>query len=203
MAALAARQHAVFELAQLRELGLSASAVRNRAAAGRLHRIHRGVYSLVPPKLLSREGRWMAAVLACGRGAALPHRSAAALLGLRATNRARIDVTVPARGTRKHPGVDVHRSTTLTPSDVTHIRNIPCTTIARTQLDIAEMIDRRGLERVFDQAEILQLLDRKAIEDQLARNATRSGRARIQAVLDQHRAGTTAARASWRSGFWR
>lgn len=85
VARLAARQHVVFSLAQLVELGLAPRAVQQRAATGRLHRIHRGVYSLVPSELLGWRGRYLAAVLACGPGAVLSHRSAAHLLGLRPT----------------------------------------------------------------------------------------------------------------------
>ena len=72
--ALALGQHAVFGLDQLRELGLTSSAVRERARASRLHRIHHAVYSLVPRDLLKREGLYMAAVLALrtGRGPLAP-----------------------------------------------------------------------------------------------------------------------------------
>jgi hypothetical protein len=66
---LASRQHGIFALDQLNSAGLSARAVQHRAQAGRLHRIHVGVYSLVAPRLLTREGWWMAAVLAAGPGA--------------------------------------------------------------------------------------------------------------------------------------
>ena len=191
LAALAAVQHVVFDLAQLRDLGLSAAGVRKRAAGGRLHRIYRGVYSLVPPRLLPREGWWMAAVLACGPGAVLSHRSAAALLGLRPTSRARIDVTVPARSAREHAGIEVHRSTTLTEADTTRVQNIPCTTVARTQLDIAEVVNRRGVERAFDQAEILEVFDLRALEDQLARNPQRRGAEVVRSVLAEHYAGST------------
>ena len=59
---MAGRQHGVVALPQLRELGLSATAVRSRVAAGRLHRIHRGVFAVGTPAL-SAEGRWLAAVL--------------------------------------------------------------------------------------------------------------------------------------------
>jgi len=191
LAALASTQHTVFELGQLRDLGLTAAGVRKRAATGRLHRIHHRVYSLVPPKLLSREGRWMAAVLACGPGAVLSHRSAAALLELRGTNRARIDVTVPTRSYREHRGIDLHRSTTLRPNDTTVEQNIPCTTVARTQLDLAEVINRRGLERAFDQAEAMDAFDLRALEDQLERNSTRRGAAVVRAVLAEHYIGST------------
>jgi predicted transcriptional regulator of viral defense system len=85
LAAIASRQNGVFSLAQLEDLGLSASAVRKRAATGRLHRVHRGVYTLTPAELPTRDGRFMAAVLACGPGAVLSRRSAAALHGLRAS----------------------------------------------------------------------------------------------------------------------
>jgi hypothetical protein len=191
VAALAGVQHAVFDLRQLRGLGLTAGAIRKRAAAGRLHRVYRSVYSLVPVGLLSREGHWMAAVLACGPGAVLSHRSAAALLGLRPTKRARIDVTVPWRSAREHPRIEVHRSTTLTAADTTRQSNIPCTTVARTQLDLADVIGRRPLERAFDQAENLQVFDLRAIEDQLARNPFRPGARVIRSVLAEHYAGST------------
>src|SRR5271170_5915081 len=82
ISSLAALQHGVFALAHLIAIGLSPGAVRKRVAAGRLHRIHQGVYALTPPTLLSRNGRLMAAVLACGVGAALCHCSAGALLEL-------------------------------------------------------------------------------------------------------------------------
>ncbi len=94
--AVAGPQHAVIELDQLSALGLSQSAVHKRAATGRLHRVYTRVYSLVPPPLLTGKGRWMAAVLACGPGAALSYASAAALLELRRSDAVYIDVTVPA-----------------------------------------------------------------------------------------------------------
>ena len=95
IAELANAQHAVFGLDQLRELGLGTRAVQHRASAGRLHRIHKTVYSLVPKALLKREGLYMAAVLACGPGAVLSHRSAAVLHQLRDWGYTSIEVTVP------------------------------------------------------------------------------------------------------------
>ncbi len=184
----------MFGLEQLAELGLTPRTVQKRAAAGRLHRIHHGVYSLVPPKLLTRDGLWMAAVLACGPSGVLSHRSAAALLELRAWGHTKIEVTVPSRTTRQRPGIAVHRSTTLRPADTTRVRNIPCTTVSRTQLDVAEVLDRRSVERVLDQAEILEVLDVTALQNQLSHNPTRRGTPRIRAVLEDHRAGSTA---SW------
>jgi very-short-patch-repair endonuclease len=191
LVALAVRQRGVFGVDQIAELGLSASAARARVASGRLHRIHHSVYSLVPLTLLGRNGRYMAAVLACGPDAALSYRCAAALHEIRGTARAKIDVTVRGRSHRKHAGLDVHRSTTLTAADVTVVHGIPCTTVARTILDLAQVIKGRPLERALDQAQILGLLDLTALLDQIKRNKARPAAKRLQAVLEQHYIGST------------
>lgn len=137
---LAKVQHLVFSLAQLVELGLTRSGVHKRVEASRLHRIHQAVYSLVPAPCLTREGRWMAAVLACGDGAVLSHRTAAALHELRSTARVKIGVTVPRRSARRHTGVQIHRSITLTDADITTVNGIPCTTVARVFLELGSVL---------------------------------------------------------------
>ena len=191
VAELASAQHGVFGLGQLRALGMSTRVVNRRATTGRLHRIHQTVYSLVPRELLKREGLWMAAVLACGPDAVLSHRSAAALLELRDWGWTKIEVTVPRRSARRHEGVAVHRSTKLTAKDVTVVNNIPRTSAARTLLDLAEVVTMRQLERSFDQAEIAEVFDLKAIQDQLARNPTRAGAKAVREVLETHYIGKT------------
>ncbi len=144
----------------------------------------------------------MAAVLAGGPGAALSHRSAARLHQLRNFGYYRIEVTVPKRSPRTHPGVAVHTSTTLTADDVTVVNNIPVTTIARTLLDLGEVITQRQLERSFDQADILEVLDGRAINDQLARNPTRPGASAIRRVLAEHYIGSTRPRTSSKRCSW-
>ena len=74
IAQIARAQHGLVALPQLVELGLSPRAVSDRVAAGRLHRIHRGVFA-VGHRRLTREGRWMSAVLAAGPRSALSHRA--------------------------------------------------------------------------------------------------------------------------------
>jgi hypothetical protein len=184
-------QHGVIALHQLRALGLSARTVQSRVAAGRLHRIHRGVYSLVPRKLLTREGLYMAAVLACGPGAALSHRSAARLHGLRNYGYRRIEVTVPKRSTRTHSGVAVHTSTTLTELDVAIVNAIPTTTVARTLFDLGDAIAPRQLERAFDQADAMNALYIPEINDQLTRNPTRPAAKAVKHLLKTHYIGST------------
>src|SRR5690242_15791751 len=90
---LARRQHGVLTRRDLLGLGYSDEAIKHRLRKGRLHRIVPGVYA-VGRRHLSREGRWMTAVLACGPGAALSHRSAAALWGFGKEHSDYIDVSV-------------------------------------------------------------------------------------------------------------
>jgi predicted transcriptional regulator of viral defense system len=191
VAALGAGQHAVFGLDQLVRVGLSSSAVRKRAASGRLHRIYTAVYSLVPRELLTRRGHWMAAALACGPGAVVSHRTAAVLHGLLEYNGAKTDVTVPGRHSHRRGHIVAHSSRNLTPADVTVEDGIPCTTVARTLFDLADVVERRRLERAFDQAEIMGAFDLVAIEDQLRRNPTRPGVRKVRALLDEHYVGST------------
>src|SRR4051795_12543484 len=80
LAELARRQHGVVARRQLLARGFTASAIARRVAAQRLQPVHSGVYAVGHP-LLSHYGRWMAAVLACGPGAALGYGSAGAVVG--------------------------------------------------------------------------------------------------------------------------
>jgi predicted transcriptional regulator of viral defense system len=94
---LARRQHGVVSHGQLVELGLGTSSIGDWAKRGRLHRIHRGVYALRYPTL-TRNGRFMAAVLACGERAALSHFSAAVLWGMLNGGGGKIHVTATRAG---------------------------------------------------------------------------------------------------------
>jgi predicted transcriptional regulator of viral defense system len=182
---LAAAQHRVVSLPQLKALGLSASAVRNRIAVGRLRRLHREVYSM-GLTALSVEATYMAAVLACGEEAVLSHRSAADHLGLRPCNRATVDVSVPGRIGKERSGIDVHRATGLEELDVERTDGIPCTTVARTLLDLAATIDRTALERAVEQAEKLRIFDLAAVVEVAQRANHRRGATNLQAVLETY-----------------
>jgi very-short-patch-repair endonuclease len=171
---------------QIEALGLTATAVRSRAARGRLYRLYRGVYSLVPPHQLKPPGHWMAAVLACGPGAVLSHRSAAKAHELRGSQRSRIDVTTRAgtRG-RRIRGIDAHSAATLTTADITTVGVVPVTSVARTVLDLAAVTDRRTTELVVEQAIVLGSFDLHAFNDVLARNPTHAGVPHVVAVLER------------------
>jgi hypothetical protein len=112
IARLATIQHGVVSRAQLRECGLGDSAITAHCARGQLHRVHWGVYAVGHPVLAAR-GRWMGAVLAAVPGAVLSHAAAAALWELRRTAAVIVDVTVPGIGSRKRPGLRIHRARSL------------------------------------------------------------------------------------------
>jgi len=155
--------------------------------------MHRGVYA-VGHTAMRIEGRWMAATLACGPAAVLSHADAAALHGLRQSTRAVIDVTSPTRAGRSRPGIEVHAGRTLAPADRTIVRGIPCTSLARTLLDEAEVLGRRGLERICEEAEIRRIFDLRAVDDVLGRADGRHGAPVLDAVLADHRFGDTLTR---------
>ena len=148
---------------QIVELGLAANTVRARAAAGRFHRVHRGVYAVGRARLDAR-GRRMAAVLACGPGAALSHRTAADALGLLPYASALIEVSVPVPGGRSRPGMKIHRAPSLRPEHRSDVEGIPCTTPMRTLADLAAVVDARTLTRAIEAAERLRIFDGAKIE---------------------------------------
>src|SRR5205823_5583474 len=133
-------------------------------------------------RALTAQGRWLAAVLACGPDAVLSHRSAAALWDLRPTTRASIDVTAP-RTRHRRPGIDLHHSRCLEPDHRTEHRRIPCTTVARTLVDLASVVDEAGLERAWRRAEMLGILDVAAIRGVLGNGHGRPGAGRLRALL--------------------
>src|SRR4051794_32206741 len=166
LAEIAARQHGVVSIRQLAALGLDREAVRRRVADGRLHPLHRGVYAVGHTRL-TREGRWMAAVLRCGPGAALSHRSAAALWRIRPTAAALIDVTVPRnRGHKPRRGIVVHRP--RRPPVVTVRYAIAVTTPTQTLIDLSSVLPRSALERALEAAESARLLDLRSLPPRLA-----------------------------------
>jgi hypothetical protein len=140
---------------QLAGLGVSADAIEGRLRRRRLHRVHQGVYAVGAPSLTAR-GRWMAAVLAAGPGAALGHRSAAALWDLRPSASARLEVI--ARRSVARPRIEVHVAR-LQADEMTTLDRIPVTSVHRTLLDLASVLTPPQLERALERAEALRLAD--------------------------------------------
>jgi hypothetical protein len=141
--------------------------------------------------VLTREGRLLAAVLACGPGTALSHVSAAAFRELLNTAQATIDVTVSTRGGRcRRPGVRIHTTRHLDPRDVTEHNGIPITTVARTLVDLNAVVPERLVERALEQAYILRLLGPGDLEGAIERARGRKTGAIRRLIAAEHRAST-------------
>lgn len=126
--------------------------------------------------VLRPEAAWLAAVMTCGPGAALSHVSAAALHGIRRSASASAHVTVPSQNGRLHRrDVRIHRSRRLTVQDVTVHRGIPVTTVARTLLDLADMLADQPLKRAIDEAVYRRLFDLDAVRATIDRSPGRRG----------------------------
>jgi very-short-patch-repair endonuclease len=174
----------VISLGQLGSLGLTERAVHDRVEAGRLHRVHQGVYA-VGHSLLAREGRYAAAVLACGPEAVLSHRSAAELWGLREDRGGSIDVTAPHRRGRAPAGISAHRNGSVRPADRTQLHGVPCTTVPRTLLDLAGVVPVWQLRKAVTEAEVLRVLDKSAVRRLIERSPGRRGVARLRIILEE------------------
>ena len=158
IAEIAARQGGVVSRAQLVGLGLSTSGIDRRVGAGRLHRIHRGVYAVGHPQVGEVGRRW-AAVLACAPGAVLSHESAGAAWDLVRAPSGAVHVTIRPGGHRAVPGIRLHRSRSIG-REITTLEGLPVTTVARTLIDLAGSgLRARRLEALVDRAEQLHLVD--------------------------------------------
>jgi hypothetical protein len=177
----------------MRELGFTRHEIDGLVRAHWLHAVFPGVYA-VGRRSLSRKGRWMAAVLACGPGALLSHRCAGALHGIHRAAPTTIDVTVPTDRGRAINGIRTYRCRSLEPQDHAVVNGIPCTSVPLTLLDIAAVTSRRHTERACDEAEVQRLVDLQQLEDLLGRSRGRRGAATLRAILAEHAIGTTLTR---------
>ena len=181
---LAGRQHGVVARRQLQDLGFSSEATRHRIAKGRLHPIHRGVYA-VGRRELSREGRWMAAVLACGDGAVLSHDSAACLWGLQKREPAQVHVSIPRARNARPSRIRVHRRHPEALVDATTRDRIPVTSPVRTLVDLAARAERPTAEALVNQADKLDLIDPEALRAALDERDGERGAPLLREVLDR------------------
>lgn len=152
-AALSKKQFGVISLAQLRnDLQVTRSSIRTAVARGRIERLFDSAY-----RFPGAEDDWrqnaLAATLIAGSGSALSHSTAGALYHLpglepRATSihlsvPSRKSVLLPARFVLhrpRHPFLRVVRD------------GLPMTSVPRTIIDLAGMLDPRALEAVLDDA---------------------------------------------------
>jgi predicted transcriptional regulator of viral defense system len=182
---IAERQHGVITRAQLLELGFSKGAIEHRLHSGRLYRAARGVY-LVGWRRISRERRWMVAVLSCGDGAVLSHRSAGALWGFCEEHPGYIEVSVRRHCRVRVDGIRVHDRPGIWSRDITSRLGIPLTGPVKTILDLATVTGPKTLERAINEADKLNVIDADSLRRALEDHPGEPGIRQLRLVLDEH-----------------
>jgi predicted transcriptional regulator of viral defense system len=184
LAELARRQHGVVSIRQLQQLlGYSRAGVKGMVDAGRLHRIHVGVYA-VGHVDLSLHGECLAATLAVGPGALLSYYSAGWLWGIWTGSPKPVHVTaVVPRHHQAPKGVARHRARNLVEADRALVGGIPVTSVARTTLDLAWKLRGDQLARVLARAEDLGLLVLDELHAVIERNRGHHGAKRLRYAL--------------------
>ena len=183
IADLARRQHGVVARSQLLDAGITTDQLKGLLRRCHLHPLHRGVYA-VGHAYLTQEGRWLAAVLACGPGAVLSHGPAGQLLGIVSRReRFALHVSVPVRGRRGPAGIVIHSPRCLPRRDITVRNRIAATTATRTVWDLATVFTALQTRRAFEQAEKLHLLQRPRLAQLLEAAPSRKGAGTIRELL--------------------
>lgn len=178
---LAEAQHGVVSTRQLLERGIGEDAVRSRWEGRILVPLFQGVFALGHHRL-TREGRWMAAVLACGPGAVLSHGSAMELWGMRGSRGPFEVLRRSGGGHRDRPEIRLHQTRRLPKDHVTSEDGIPVTTIERTLLDMAGRLDDRQLERALVAADRSGRVRWPELQRMVARARGKKGVGRLRRV---------------------
>lgn len=194
IAELARRQYGLVSRGQLLHQGWTKEEIDWRVRAGRMHRVHDGVYA-VGHKVMPRQGLWMAAVLASGPEALLSHQTAAALWGIRGYSGGVIHVIVPHKSTSTKR---IRRHFSLVPADerAEHER-IPVTSAHRTIFDLAASEDADSVVAMIKEAEYLNRWDRLSLPDLLERYPGKRGSRNIRFALERLEEEPAGRRRSW------
>ena len=129
---------------------MSRSGIQRKITAGLWARIHLGVFLILGSPRTWRQSL-LAACLVAGPDAFASHSAAAELLGLSGVPK-RLEITVAHQRRLVVDGVVVHRTRHLDRADRCRVEGIPCTSVARTLIDLAECLQLRQLEQVLDDA---------------------------------------------------
>jgi hypothetical protein len=183
--AIAGDQAGIVARAQLERAGFDRRAIDRALRSGRLHVIHRGVYSTHAPELAGEDGLLIAALMAAGDGAVLSHGTAAWRWQLIPAPPTRIELAVPSgRGSPR--GLVLHRSR-LHPADLFLDARFPRTSVPRTLLDIAARYDQRALLKALAEAEFHH--DTRPADIQATLRRGHPGSANLRAALKAHTPG--------------
>ncbi len=127
----------------------------------------------------------MAAVLACGAGAALSHGSAAALWRIGKERGSQVDVAIRRRSDLRRPGIRAHIRLAISARDVTEHHDIPVTTPVRTLIDQATELSSNRLERMVNEADKRDVIDPETLREALDGYVGEPGVKPLRALLDR------------------
>lgn len=164
--------------------GLTRREIERRLGAGWLIRLYDGVYA-VGHSALTDKSHLIAAVYACGPEALAGYRSAGAMWAVSRRSQ-RIEVTAP-RGRKPKKGITLHRSRTIHQEDRALIDNIPVTSLARTLVDLADILPEKQLANAVHEAEVQRLFDLTQVQRVLDRLPGRRGRHKLHRVLSAYK----------------
>lgn len=201
IAVFAARQHGIVTTAQMRASGIDATSIHYRVQARRLFPLHRGVFAVGYPTL-SDERRWMAAVLSAGPGAALARTSAARLWRIWRGAERGTTIVAPRRR-RARAGVTMLSTRQLQPRDVTVVRGIAVTSVARTIVDLADVLDVPQVVNVMHEAAYRGQFSEPRIVEAAGMLVGRRRVVRIDDALAAYRAGSAGTRSRLEDRFLR
>jgi very-short-patch-repair endonuclease len=188
VAAIALRQQGNMTRAQLLAAGLTPDAIMHRVRTGRLHPVYRAVYAVGRPPQTPIE-RASAAVLACGPGAALSHRSALSLWSIDKHWHTPFEVT--ALRDRRPKGIRTHRPRTIHRRDITVQLGIRTTTLARTVLDMAPRLSEKRRTRIVQDALHSKFMTNSQLANVLQRSPNHRGTPLLIPFLAETKTGVT------------
>jgi very-short-patch-repair endonuclease len=195
--AIALDQQGIVARAQLLRVGVSTSTIDRALRSGRLHLIHKGVYSTQAPELVTEDALLIAALMAAGDGAVLSHGTAAWRWHIIPARPTRIELAVP-RDRKSPPGLRLHRSH-FHPADLSLNAQFPTTSVPRTLLDLAVRYDQRALLRALAEAEFHH--DTRPTDIQATLRRGHPGSANLRKALDHHTPGHGEARSNLERRF--
>jgi hypothetical protein len=179
---IAARAHGIVSVADLSSAGVTRREIRRRVEKGLLIREHRGVYRVGGAARTFR-AIYMAAVKACGPGAVLCGRAAAYLQSLLPKCRKPPPPEVWCPTERRVTGVKTRRAKALDRRERMTFDGIPCTTMPRTLVDLAAVLDEQELARACHEADVKYRTKPRHVDAVLARHPRAPGRKNLRRIL--------------------
>ncbi len=179
---IAGRQRNLVSTEQLWECGFGKDAVARRVRAGWLRLVFQGVYAVgsgeLPPL-----GLESGALMSCGKGSFISHRSAAYVWGMRKTPPPAVEVSVVGGGCRSRDAMRLHRIKAVDKREVLWEQRLWVSSPARAVLEVAAVGSRDELVDMIDAGLALRRFTAGELKLMLARHRGRRGSARLAEVL--------------------